>query len=93
MGADDYNLLGLLCSSDFDFDIAAGFALYEIVLSVDFVAGFGEGGFQEIGCGGEFLVVPDVSLADLDGESAYIAEELCSQRGLGGLLDYGRRGR
>jgi len=45
MGADDYNLLGMFCSGDFDFDIAAGFALYEIILSVDFVAGIGERGF------------------------------------------------
>ncbi len=29
-------------------------------------------------------MVPDVSLADLHGESADIAEEFCSQRGLGG---------
>ena len=45
MGSDDYNLPGVFCSGDFDFDIAAGFTLYEIILSVDSVAGFGERGF------------------------------------------------
>ena len=84
MSADDYNLLRVLCSSDFDFEISAGFVLHLVILSVDFIAGLGQGGFQEIGCGGEFLVIPDVSLTDLYGESAYVAEEFCSQRSLRG---------
>jgi hypothetical protein len=74
----------VFCACDLGFEIRAGFVLHLVVLSVDFVACFDEGGFQKIGCGGEFLVIPDVSLADLHGESAYVAEELCSQRGLGG---------
>ena len=45
MGADDYNLLGLFCCCDFSFEVAASFVLHLIVLSSDFVAGFGEGGF------------------------------------------------
>lgn len=45
MGADDYNLPGVFCSCDFGFEVAASFVLYLVVLSSDFVAGFGEGGF------------------------------------------------
>jgi hypothetical protein len=56
MGADDYNLLGLFCACNLGFEIRAGFVLHLVVLSVDFVAGFDEGGFQEIGCGGESAV-------------------------------------
>jgi len=84
MCADDYNLPRLFCSGDFDFDIAAGFALYEIILSVDFVGGLGERGFQELGSGSEVVVVPDVSLADSACKGFYVAEQLIPQQKLRG---------
>ena len=84
MGADDYNLPGLFCSGDFDFDIAAGFALYEIILSVDSAGGLGERGFQEVGSGGEVAVVPDVSLADSACKNFYVAEQFVPQQKLRG---------
>ena len=82
MGTDDYNLPGLFCSGDFDFDIAAGFALYEIILSVDLAAGIGERGFQEVGGSSEIVVVPDVSLADSACKGFYVAEQLIPQQKL-----------
>lgn len=58
-----------------DFEVAAGFAISLEVLTSWFIACIGEGFFDEIGGGGEVVVLPDVSFADLGGEDFHIAFE------------------
>lgn len=42
MCADDYDLVGVLCAGVFGFDVAAGLAFDDVVLSAGGVAGIGE---------------------------------------------------
>ena len=90
MGADDYNLVGLRPTCDLGYEVAAGFSVGLEVLPGDFVAGPGQGGFDEVGGGSELRMVEDVSLADVGGKLLDVAAEFVPQGEL--RIGEGRQG-
>jgi hypothetical protein len=79
VGADNDDLVGLLTTANFDFEIIAIPTVDVVALPSHAVAGFYERFFQKVGRGQQLGIAAQISLADLAGQMLQVGAQRISQ--------------